>query len=265
MKYFTYFICDTKKDRTKRRKRQIYHYNKRFQYLLIIYRPSRQKIRKDIVYLNITTNQPNWLTFIDHFTQQKQNIHDSHVHRTFTKINHMGYKTYLNTLWQIDGEKNGNSDRFYSLGSKITVDGDYSHEIKRCLLLGRNAMTNLYSILKSRDVTLLTKVHLVKAMIFPIVMYRREIWTIKEAKHWKIDAFELWCWKRLLRVPWTARRSNQPKGNQPWIFTGRTDAKTEAPILWPPDTKSWLIGKDPDAGKDWNTWWNSRDRRISSI
>ena len=112
-------------------------------------------------------------------------------------------------------------------------------------------MTNLYSILKSRDITLLTKVRLVKAMIFPVVMYRHEIWTIKEAKHWKIYAFEPWCWKRLLRVPWTARRSNQPKGNQPWIFTGRTDAKTEAPILWPPDTNSWLIGKDPDAGKDW--------------
>ena len=105
IKIFTYFICETKKDRTKRRKRQICHYSKRFQYLLIINRPSRQKISKDIVYLNITSNKPDWLTFIDHFTQQRQNTHDSHIHRTFTKISHMGYKTYLNTLWQTDGEK----------------------------------------------------------------------------------------------------------------------------------------------------------------
>ena len=97
--------------------------------------------------------------------------------------------------------KNGNSDRFHSLGSKITLDGDCSHEIKRCLLLGRKAMTNLDSMLKSRDITLLTKVHLVKGMIFPIVMYRCEIWYIKEAKHQKMDSFELWCWKRFLRAP----------------------------------------------------------------
>ena len=95
------------------------------------------------------------------------------------------------------------------LGSKITADSDCSHEIKRHLLLGRKAMTNLDSILKSRDITLLTKVHIVKAMVFPVVMYRCEIWTIKKAEHWRIDAFELWCWRRLLRVPWTARRSNQ--------------------------------------------------------
>ena len=94
-------------------------------------------------------------------------------------------------------------------GSKISADGDYSHEIKRCLLLGRKAMTNLDSILKSRDVTLLTKVHLVKSMVFPVVTYGCETWTIKKAGHWRIDAFELWCWRRLLRVPWTARRSNQ--------------------------------------------------------
>ena len=96
-----------------------------------------------------------------------------------------------------------------SLGSKITADGDCSHEIKRCLLLGRKALTNLDSILKSRDIILLTKVHLVKAMIFPVVMYGCESWTVKKAEHWKTDAFELWCWRRLLRVPWTARRSNQ--------------------------------------------------------
>ena len=95
------------------------------------------------------------------------------------------------------------------LGSKITADGDCSHEIKRCLLLGRKVMTNLDSILKSRDITLSTKVHLVKAMVFPVVMYGCESWTIKKAEHPRIDAFELWCWRRLLRVPWTARRSNQ--------------------------------------------------------
>ena len=95
------------------------------------------------------------------------------------------------------------------LGSKITVDGDWSHEIKRCLLLSRKAMTNLESILKSRDITLLTKIHTVKAMVFPVVMYGYESWIIKKAEYQRIDAFELWCWKRLLRVPWTARRSNQ--------------------------------------------------------
>ena len=105
---------------------------------------------------------------------------------------------------------NGNSDRLYFLGgSKITADGDCSHEIKRCLLLGRKAMINLDSILKSRDITLPTEVHPVKTMVFPMVMYGCESWTIKKAEHQKIDAFELWCWRRLLRVPWTVRRSNQ--------------------------------------------------------
>ena len=98
---------------------------------------------------------------------------------------------------------------FVFLGSKITADGDCSHEIKRCLLLGRNVMTNLDSIFKSRDITLSTKVRLVKAMVFLVVMYGCESWTIKKAEHWRIDAFELWCWSRLLRFPWTARRSNQ--------------------------------------------------------
>ena len=98
---------------------------------------------------------------------------------------------------------------FIFLGSKITADGDYSHEIQRHLLLGRKAMTNLDSILKSRDITLPTKVRLVKAMVFPVVMYGCESWTIKKAEHQRTDAFELWCWRRLLRVPWTARRSNQ--------------------------------------------------------
>ena len=98
---------------------------------------------------------------------------------------------------------------FIFLGSKITADGDCHHEIKRCLLFGREAMTNLDIILKSRDITLLTKVHLVNAVVFPVVMYGCESWTIKKAEHQRIDAFELWCWKRLLRVPWTAKRSNQ--------------------------------------------------------
>ena len=113
------------------------------------------------------------------------------------------------TSWQIDGETVATVSDFVLGGSKITADGDCSHEIKRCLLLGRKVMTNLKSILKSRDITLPTKVHLVKAMVFPVVMYGCEIWTIKKAERQKIDAFELWCWRRLLRVPWTARRSNQ--------------------------------------------------------
>ena len=112
----------------------------------------------------------------------------------------------LTTSWQIDGETVSD---FIFLGSRITADGDCSHEIKRYLLLGRKVMTNLDSIFKSRDVTLTTKVHLVKAMVFPVVMYGCESWTVKKAEHRRIDAFEVWCWRRLLRVPWTARRSIQ--------------------------------------------------------
>ena len=111
--------------------------------------------------------------------------------------------------WELDGEIVEIVSDFILGGSKITADGDCRHEIKRCLLLGRKAMTNLDSILKSRDITLLTKVCQVKAMVFPVVMYGCESWTIKKAEHGRIDAFELWCWRRLLRVPWTARRSNQ--------------------------------------------------------
>ena len=110
---------------------------------------------------------------------------------------------------QIDGETEETVSDFIFLGSKITSDGDCSHEIKRCLLLGRKVMTNLDSILKSRDITLPTKVRLVKAMVFLVVMYGCESWTVKKAERQRIDAFELWCWRRLLRVPWTARRSNQ--------------------------------------------------------
>ena len=113
------------------------------------------------------------------------------------------------TSWQIDGETVETVADFTFLGSKITEGGDCNHEIKRCLLLGRKVMTNLDSILKSRDITLPTKVHLVKAMVFPVVMYGCESWTVKKAERQRIDAFELWCWRRLLRVPWTARRFNQ--------------------------------------------------------
>ena len=112
------------------------------------------------------------------------------------------------TSWEIDGETVGTVSDFILGGSKITSDGDCSHEIKRCLLLGRKVMTNLNSILKSRDITLPTKVHLIKAMVFPVVMYGYESWTMKKAERRKIDAFELWCWRRLLRIPWTANRSN---------------------------------------------------------
>ena len=113
------------------------------------------------------------------------------------------------TSWQIDEETMQTVTDFIFLGSKITEDGDCSHEIKRHLLLGRKAMTNWDSILRNRDITLLTKVRLVKAMVFPAVMYRCKSWTIKKVEHQRIDAFELWCWRRLLRVPWTTRRSNQ--------------------------------------------------------
>ena len=112
------------------------------------------------------------------------------------------------TSWQIDGETMETVTDFIFWGSKITADGDYSHKIERCLLLGRKAMTNLDSILKSRDITLPTKVHLVKTMVFPVVIYGCERWTIKKTECWRIDAFELWCWRRLVRVPWTERRSN---------------------------------------------------------
>ena len=135
--------------------------------------------------------------------------------------------------WQINGETMETLTDYIFLGSKITADGDCSHEIKRSLLIGRKAITNLDSILKSRDITLLIKVHLVETMAFPVVMYERESWTIKKAERRRIEAFELWCRRRLLRVSWTARRSNQS-----WLFFGRNDAKAETPVLWPPHAKS---------------------------
>ena len=125
-------------------------------------------------------------------------------------------------------------------GSKITADGDCSHEIKRRLLLRRKVLTNLDSIFKSRDITLPTKVRLVKSMVFPVVMYGCKSWTVKKAKRRRIDAFELWCWRRLLRVPWTARRSNQSilKEISPEYSLEGLDVEAETPILWPPDVKS---------------------------
>ena len=157
------------------------------------------------------------------------------------------------TSWQIEGETMETVTNFIFLGSKITADGDYSHEIKRRLLPGRKALTNLDSILKSRDITLLTKVHLVKAMVFPVVIYGFESWTIKKAEHWRIECFWTVVLEKTLDRPLDCKEIQpvHPEGNQSWIFIGRTDAEAETPILWPPDVKNQLIGKDPDAGKDW--------------
>ena len=148
---------------------------------------------------------------------------------------------------------NGNSDRIYSGGSKITADGDCSHEIKRRLLLGRKAVTSLGSILKSRDITLPTKVYIAKAIVFTVVMYRCESWTIKKAECWRIDAFELWYWRRLLRVPWTARRSNQSILKE--ISPGRSleglMLKLKLQYFGHLMQRSDSFGKNANAGKDW--------------
>ena len=138
-------------------------------------------------------------------------------------------------------------------GSKVTTDGDRSHEIKRYLLLVRKVMTNLDHLLKSRDITLSTKVRLGKAMVFPVIMYECESWTLKKAEHQIIDYFELWCWRRLLRVPWTARRSSQSilkEISSEYSFEGLL-LKLKLQCFGPPDAKNWLIWKVPDAGKDW--------------
>ena len=151
-------------------------------------------------------------------------------------------------------------------GSKITAYVGCSHKIKRCLFLGRKAMANQDSILKSRDITSPTKVHLVKVMVFPVVMYGLECWSIKKAECWRIDAFEPWCWRRLLRAPWAARRSNQSvvKEISPEYSL---DAEAETPTLWQLDGKNWLIGKYPDDGKGWGrrkmAW--HRMRRLHGI
>ena len=147
---------------------------------------------------------------------------------------------------------NGNSEKLYFGRLQNHCNGDCNHENKRRLLLGRKVMTNLDRLLQSRDVTLPTKVCLVKTMVFPVVMYGYKNWTIKKAEQQRIDAFELWSWRNL-ESPLDCKEMQQvhPKGNQSWIFIGRTDAEAETPILWPSDVKNWLIGKDPDAGKDW--------------
>ena len=141
------------------------------------------------------------------------------------------------TSRQIEEEKMETLRDFILGGSKITADGDCSHEIKRCLLLGRKAMTNLDSILKSRDITLLTKIHLVKAMVFSVVMYGCESWIIKKAEHGRIDAFELWCWRRPFRVPWTARRSNQSILKEISLGISLEGMMLKLK-LWPPDVKN---------------------------
>ena len=175
------------------------------------------------------------------------------------------------TSWEIDRETVETVSDFILGGSKITADGDCSHEIKRCLLLGRKVMTNLDSILKTRDITLPTKVQLVKAVVFPVVICGCESWTVKKAERRRIDAFELWCWRRLLDC-----KEIQPvhsKGDQSWVFIGRTDAKAETPILWSPHAKSWLIGKDPNAerrrGRQRMRWLNgitnSMDMSLSEL
>ena len=144
------------------------------------------------------------------------------------------------TSWQIDGATVETVADFIFLGSKITEDSDCSHEIKRRLLLGRKVMTNLDSILKSKGITLPTKVHLVKAMVFPVAMYECESWMIKKAECRKIDAFERWCWRRLLKASWTARRSNQSllKEISPGCSLEGLDVEAETPMLWPPDVKN---------------------------
>ena len=174
------------------------------------------------------------------------------------------------TSWQIDGETVETVADFIFLGCKITADGDCRHEVKRRLLLGRKVMTNLDNILKSRDSTLPTKVSLVKDMVFPVVMYGCESWTVKKAEHRRIDAFELWRWRRLLRVPWTARRSNRSilKEMSPEYSLEGLMLKLKLRYFgqW---AKNWLIWKDPDAGKDWRweekgmtenemVWWHHR-------
>ena len=157
----------------------------------------------------------------------------------------MGENIFKPYIWHIC---NGKSDRLFGL-QKSLQDGDCSHGLKGHLLLGRKAMTNLDSLLKSRDNTLLTKVRLVKAMIFPVAMYGWKL-NHKKAEHWRTDAFELWCWKSLESPLDCKIKPVNPKGNQPWMFTGRTDAEAEVTIFWPPDKQSRIIRKDPKDGKD---------------
>ena len=163
--------------------------------------------------------------------------------------------------------KGGCSDRIPLLGLQNHCDGDCSHEMRRWLLLGWKAMTNLDSVLESIDITLPTKVCIVKAMVFPLVTYGCESWTVKKAEHQRMDAFELWCWRRLLKVHWTARRSNQSmlRKGQPWIFIGRTDAEAEAPIFWLSDANRWLTGKVLILGKIEGRRGHQRTRWLDGI
>ena len=157
------------------------------------------------------------------------------------------------TSWQIEGEKVEVVTEFLFLGSKITVDGDCSHEIRRGLLFGRKAMTNLGSVLKSKDITWPTKVLIVKAVVFPVVIYSCESWTVKKTENWRIDAFKLWCWRRLLKVLWTARRSKRSilrKINLKYLLEGlmlKLKLQYFGHLMQTPDS----LEKDPDAGKDW--------------
>ena len=155
------------------------------------------------------------------------------------------------TSWEIDGETVETVSDFILEGFKITADSGCSHEIKRRLLLGRKVMTNLDSIFKSRDITLPTKVRLVKAMVFPVVMDGCKSWTVKKAEHWR--CFWTVVLEKTLESPLDCKEIQpvHPKGDRSWMFIGRTDVEAETPILWPPHVKSWLIGKDPDAGRDW--------------
>ena len=154
------------------------------------------------------------------------------------------------TSWQIDGEKVEAVTDFIFLSSRVTADGNCRHEIKRPLLLGRKAMTNRGNVLKGRDIILPTKVRIVKAMVFPLVMYRCESWTIKKAEHRRTDAFQLWCWRRLLRVAGLqGDQTSQSKGNQSWIFIGRTDADAEAPIVQSPER---VKAKVEEGGRGWD-------------
>ena len=157
------------------------------------------------------------------------------------------------TSWQIDGKTVETVSDFIFLGSKITPDGDCSHEIKRRLLLGRKVMTKLDSILKSINITLPTKVHLIKAMVFPVVMYGCESQTVKKAERQRIWCFWTFMLEKTLESPLDCKEIQpvHPKGDQSWVYIGRTDAEAETPILWAPHAKSWLIGKDSDAGRDW--------------
>ena len=177
----------------------------------------------------------------------------SHLFKNFPEFVVVHTVKGLNTSWKIDEETMETVTEFIFLNSKISAVGDGSHKIKRCLLLGRKAVTNLESSWKSRDITLPTKVRVVQAIVLPLVMYGCESWSIKMAEHQRIDAFELWCWWRFLSVCWTGSEIKpvSPTGNHHWIVTVRNDTESEAPILWPPYGESWLIRMHLNAGKVW--------------